>query len=678
MPFLLPARSFSTLAMLLMAGALPAFADIQWGHLSSAKGELPNPGGSKQQTGALVADLDKNSAADIVISYRVHAPALVWIRRTADAWERSVIDKDFIRVEAGGAAFDIDGDGDLDIVFGEDAGGNKLYWWENPYPDFDPNMPWTRRVIKSGGANQHHDQIFGDFKGTGKPQLVFWNQRAKTLFIANIPADPKNVESWPAEAVYAGQAGEQVENAAHYAEGLDAFDVDGDGRVDLLAGNYWFKYEDGKFRPIKIGTIGGRIRAGKFKPGKPAQIVIAPGDGSGPLRFYEAEGDPAQASSWQGRDLLEREMVHGHTLDVRDVDGDGNPDIFAAEMAKWTNKSGEADHPDATAWILYGDGKGNFRKTVLVSGHGWHEGQLGDFDGDGDIDVMNKPYTWNAPRLDLWLNNGTREGGSVATKQPLLPFKQHLGMELWTYRRELAKDLPGTLAMVRKMGFKDVETASLYNRSAAEFRRILDGLGMTCNSYITNYKRMKGELDAVVSDAKTLGAKYVLIASIPRTGELTEEDVRSAAADFNAWGEKLKTQELQFGYHPHGFEFVKTAGGNLFDVMLAQTRPEYVVYELDVFWFTHGGADPVKYLNKHPGRFPLMHVKDMAKGTPMSLTGKAPDEASVALGTGAMDWPAILQAAGRAGVKYYYIEDESPDAPAQVPVTLEYLKKMKF
>jgi len=203
-----------------------------------------------------------------------------------------------------------------------------------------------------------------------------------------------------------------VENAASYAEGLDAFDVDGDGRKDILAGNHWFKYEGGKFKPVKVGSIGGRIRAGRFKKGKVAQIVIAPGDGSGPLRYYEAKGDPAKPESWHARDLLDREMIHGHTLEVGDIDGDGNLDIFAAEMAKWTN-SPNPDHPEATAWILYGDGKGNFRKTVLVQGHGWHEGGLGDFDGDGDIDIANKPYTWSAPRLDFWLNNGTARPGVV-------------------------------------------------------------------------------------------------------------------------------------------------------------------------------------------------------------------------------------------------------------------------
>lgn len=386
-----------------------AGSDVQWRKLSSSSGDLPNPGGSTEQTGVLLARLDKRKAPGIVISYRVHDPALVWLRRTTAGWDRYVIDNEFLTLEAGGAAYDVDGDGDLDIVFGEDWQGNRMWWWENPYPDFRPDVPWKKHLIKNSGAKQHHDQLFADLKGTGRPQLIFWNQKAKSVFLADIPADPRRAESWPYEVLYSGQAGESVNNAAQYAEGLDAVDVDGDGRVDLLAGNSWFKHRGGnRFEPVRVGTIGGRIRGGKFVRGsKTAQIVIAPGDGSGPLRFYECKGDPLKTESWVGRNLLNRDMIHGHTLDIGDVDGDGNLDIFAAEMAKWT-KNPRVDNPGATAWILYGDGKGGFRRTVLVTGDGWHEGRLADLDGDGHLDVLNKPYSWEAPRVDVWLNVGRR------------------------------------------------------------------------------------------------------------------------------------------------------------------------------------------------------------------------------------------------------------------------------
>jgi sugar phosphate isomerase/epimerase len=592
------------------AAGSPGAAQAQWSLLSSSKADLPSPGGSNQQTGVLVANLGKREAAGFVVSCRAHGPALAWMRRSAKGWERYVIERDFLTVEAGGAAHDIDGDGDLDIVFGQDSQGNQPWWWENPYRNLAPEVPWKSRLIQSSGANQQHDQIFAHFKGTGKPQLVYRNQSAKALFSAEIPMDLKSSGDWPAAVVYSGQAGEQVNNAAQYAEGPDSFGVDGDGKGDLLAGSYWFKYcGGGLFEPVKIGSTGGRIRAGKLRKGEFPPVVIAPGDGSGPVRLYEAKGDPAISSSWVGRDLLSRDVVHGHTLEV------------------------------------------------------------GDIDGDEDLDVLNKPCTWQAPRVDIWLNSGTARS----------PFRLRLGMELWTYRNELKRDLPGTLAMIRRLGFTDVETGSFFGHTAAELRRMLDEEGLSCSSSTTGDDRLWAHLATVAAEATAPGAKYVLTAGIPHKGDLTEAQARQAAADFNSWGEKLLAQGLKFGYHPHGFEFVKTATGKLFDVLIEQTDPRFVSFELDVFWLIHGGADPVRHLEKHPARFEMMHLKEMAKGTPTGLTtGKAPDETSAALGTGMISWPAVLKAAKKAGLRYYYIEDERLAAFAQVPVTLEFLKKQRF
>jgi hypothetical protein len=388
-----------------------------WVRLSSRTNDLPVPGTSPEQTGMLAARLDPDSpATDFVMSFRVTGPALVWYRRIPTGWLRYPIEPEFLTIEAGGAAYDIDGDGDLDIVFGNDWQGDKLWWWENPYPNYDPNVPWKRHVIKDSGAKQHHDQVFADIKGTGKPQLIFWNQQAKSIYLADIPNDPRHTEPWPYVQIFNGNAGEGQNGAALYAEGMDAYDIDGDGKVDLLAGNYWFHHEGGnRFRPIRVGLIGGRIRAGRFKRSKYPQIVIAPGDGSGPLMIYECKGDPMNSLDWQGRKLLDRDMIHGHTLELGDVNGDGHLDILTAEQGKWNRGPQKLDNPDATAWILYGDGKGGFTTSVLDQHEGWHDGKLADVDGDGDLDAIQKPYAWDVPRIDVWLNHGT---GNVRTWKP--------------------------------------------------------------------------------------------------------------------------------------------------------------------------------------------------------------------------------------------------------------------
>lgn len=403
------AIGFSWVAALILSQFLIASSVAvpgpRWQHLSSKRGEIPAPpGGSTQQTGAVVGDFDKDGLNDFVISFRQKPPALVWYRRMENGWELYVIEKDYLTIEAGGAVYDIDGDGDLDVVFGGDWQSNEVWWWENPCPNFNLNEPWKRHVIKRGGANQHHDQCFGDFIGLGRPQLAFWNQRAKTLYLAEIPPDPRSGNPWPLAAIASGITAV----SANYTEGLSAYDVDADGRLDLLAYNSWYKHIGGKqFKQIKVADSGGLILAGYFKPGKYPQIVISPGDGRGRLMLYHCTGNPEISVDWSGQDLIGREIVHGHSLQIGDINGDGFMDIFCAEMAKWSEGRSDPDNPRATAWILYGNGAGCFSKTELVVGHGWHEARLADLDGDGDLDLLNKPYNWDTPRIDVWLNSGT-------------------------------------------------------------------------------------------------------------------------------------------------------------------------------------------------------------------------------------------------------------------------------
>jgi hypothetical protein len=396
---------------ILVLSAAPAMglhaAEPGWRHLSSKTGELPVPGKSSQQTAALIADLDRSGRNGFVLGFRVCGPALVWYRPTARGWDRVVIEPEFLTIEAGGAVSDIDGDGWPDLVFGGDWQSPCVWWWRNPGKDGKPEVPWERHTIKKSGKTQHHDQCLADFKGLGKPQLAFWNQGAATLLVAEIPPSPRLVDEWPAERVFTGSAGE---SPGKYAEGMSSHDIDGDGRPEILAGNHMFSTQpDGRWRATRIGDVGGLIFAGSFVKGsKYPQVVIAPGDGSGPVKWYESRGNPFETKNWLGHDLVGRTMIHPHSLQVGDLDCDGNLDIFVAEMAKWTESKQEPDNPMAQALIFYGDGQGHFKKTVFQTGMGFHEARVADLNGDGKPDILSKPYNWETPRLDIWLNQGQK------------------------------------------------------------------------------------------------------------------------------------------------------------------------------------------------------------------------------------------------------------------------------
>lgn len=388
---------FTFVATVASAWREPVGSPIEWTHLSSETGDIPAPGTSTEQTASLVLDVDKDGINDFIIASRERGPSVVWYRRTVNGWTKYVIDSSPLPIEAGGAAFDIDGDGDLDTIFGADASDNKIWWWENPYPNYDPNIPWTRREIKSSGENKHHDQVVGDFDGDEKPELVFWNQNAKKLFLAKIPKDPKNVGAWPYKEIFSWKSGE--------FEGLAKFDIDGDGKLDIVGGGRWFKHKSGTdyiANVIDDRQKFSRVAVGQLKKGGWAEVVFVTGDSHGPLKWYEWTG-----KEWFGHELL-NQVIHGHSLEVADFDGDGSLDIFCAEMRQWS--SGKDDHPGARMWIFLGDGKGNFRKTEIASGYDNHETRVTDLDGDGDLDLLSKPYAWDAPRLDVWLNNGTKTG----------------------------------------------------------------------------------------------------------------------------------------------------------------------------------------------------------------------------------------------------------------------------
>ncbi len=252
-----------------------------------------------------------------------------------------------------------------------------------------------------------------------------------------------------------------------------------------------------------------------------------------------------------------------------------------------------------------------------------------------------------------------------------------MGLEIYSVRREAQKDLPATLALIRKLGFEEVEGGDFFGRSAAEFRRLLDDNGLRLTSMMAAYDRLSSDINAVAADAHALGAEYVVASTVPHRKMLTAEDCERAIASLNRFGENLSKAGLRCCYHTHGIEFGKSPDGTLFDTLVKGADPKLVNFEMDVFWIVYAYQDPVKLLHQYPGRFPLMHVKDIRKGTTLGGSpGDVREEASVPLGTGLVDISAALRAARETGVRHYYIEDEAKDTVRQIPESLRYLKSL--
>jgi sugar phosphate isomerase/epimerase len=261
-------------------------------------------------------------------------------------------------------------------------------------------------------------------------------------------------------------------------------------------------------------------------------------------------------------------------------------------------------------------------------------------------------------------------------------FRAPVGVQLWSFRAQADSDLPAALAMTRRMGFTHVETAGLYKMTAAQLADALRAAGLRATSMHVGYDDFKNHPDQVVANAKALGARYVGIAWYPHDNAagFTAADARRAAEDFNAFGRTMKAAGLTFFYHTHGYEPVPVpGGGTLLDTLIQRTDPRLVSYEMDVLWTYLPGQDPVALIRRYPGRFKLMHIKDMKPGVPRgSLTGGLPDSLQAVIGEGQVDWPRLLQAAERDGFAEYYVEDETTDPVRNAPRSVAYLQSVRY
>jgi sugar phosphate isomerase/epimerase len=267
---------------------------------------------------------------------------------------------------------------------------------------------------------------------------------------------------------------------------------------------------------------------------------------------------------------------------------------------------------------------------------------------------------------------GKKSGQVMEDTQDVQP---EIGLQLYSLRNEFKADVPGTIDKIQEMGITLIEGGDTYGYSVEDFKQILDEHGLKMVSIGVGFETLTDDLQSAVDLAKSFGAGFVMCPWIPHPGDTFELEHAQRAVDvFNEAGKKFSENGLSFCYHLHGYEFRPYEDGTLFDYIVQNTNPAYVNFEMDVFWVKQPGQDPVALLRKYPDRFHMLHLKDRKHGTPDSQDGHAPNETNVVLGTGDVGIAEIMEQAKRNGVKYYFIEDESPDALTQIPKSLEYLK----
>jgi sugar phosphate isomerase/epimerase len=267
-------------------------------------------------------------------------------------------------------------------------------------------------------------------------------------------------------------------------------------------------------------------------------------------------------------------------------------------------------------------------------------------------------------------------GAAICTQLPASlfasPSGKPIGLQLYTLRDLLEKDAPGTIKQLAAIGYKDVEIYSLYGKTPAEFRRMLKDNGITASSGHYLLPAVKSEWNARVEDAKTLGLRYMVIAILPPEERKSLDDYKKLAELFNQAGEATQKAGIQFCYHNHNFEFQKFGDTMPYDYLLKTSDPKLVAFEMDCFWVTHAGQDPVAYFENHPGRFPLLHIKDMKDKPAPTQELDAKMGLFTPVGNGSIDWKRIFATAKVGGMEHYYVEQDFCEIPPLEAVKMSY------
>jgi sugar phosphate isomerase/epimerase len=281
---------------------------------------------------------------------------------------------------------------------------------------------------------------------------------------------------------------------------------------------------------------------------------------------------------------------------------------------------------------------------------------------------------------------GVAAGSMMSSMSFAAGGKIPLGIQLWTVKSEAQKDLEGTMKQLYALGFREIEFAGYYGRSAADIGKLMKGIGFTLVSTHAGADDIAAKGEQIIADAKTLGLKYIICSSpmsdaakaklewANKMDALDPGDWKMNAELFNKFGKQVKDAGLTFGYHNHHVEFKKFGDQTAFDTLFANTDPELVKIELDVGWAVAARQDPIAILKKYKGRVAALHVKDIGK-----VADDPHQSTTVAVGEGIIDWKKVIGTARANGVEHYFYEQEEPyTRPVMVSAKMsaDYLGKL--
>jgi sugar phosphate isomerase/epimerase len=260
---------------------------------------------------------------------------------------------------------------------------------------------------------------------------------------------------------------------------------------------------------------------------------------------------------------------------------------------------------------------------------------------------------------------------------------EKIGLQLYTVRDLMKQDFDGTLAKVAAVGYKEVEFAGYFDHSPKDVRAAVDRHGLTAPSAHIDYKNLGDKFPEVIEAAKVVGHNYLVNPWIDEEIRKQPDGWKQAAETFNRAGEACKKAGIQFAYHNHWFEFLPVNGKLPYDLLLTECDPNLVKMELDLCWITVGGQDPLRYFDRYPGRFPLVHVKDVKRVPPVTAGGAQDFGSSMKdmteVGSGIIDWKKIFAQSDKAGIKHYFVEHDNPKTPLEsIKKSYDYLARLRF